>query len=1012
MADHDSGTVLVVGAGVGGIKAAIDLAERGCRVLLAEASPALGGILSRLDYQFPNNHCGLCRMLPAWERDASSEYCLRKGLFHENIRILPMTELTAVEGEAGRFEVTLRTRHRGVDPGACIGCGRCEEVCPVEVDDAFNEGLSRRKAVYREVPHNVPFSYVIDFEACTRCGECEEACPTEAITLKGEGRDTTHTAGAVILAPGCGLYDPSAPDAYGFGTLPDVITSLELERLLSGTGPTGGRILRPSNGEPARRVAWIQCVGSRNPRQGRDFCSSICCMFALKETLLVKERFPDVETAVFYMDMRAYGKEGYRYQLRAEVAGTEMIPCRVHAVEPGPDGLLYLRHYLEEAGEIRERPFDLVVLSTGQASTPEMQRLSEIAGVPLNPWGFAGTRGADPADTGRPGIYWCGSASGLQDITETVLQAEAAACRAALDAGQPPAPTENHSDPEVRDVSRQIPRVGVLLCRCLGGQGHDLPWDDLLGDLRNHPDVALVLEGDRLCRADGFDEAWNRVRMEDLNRLVVGACTPYVYDRRLHRLGAGLALQEDLVEVVDLRAAGLSPGDAEEKRRLAVSILSSAALKLKYREFPKAAPVSVVQELVVVGGGLAGMTAALAAADHGIRVRILERGDALGGLTPQRRYTLDGLDPVSLARDLKARIEGHDRIEVRLRAELTGLSGEPGRFSATILEQGNEETLACGAVVLATGGSEAETQEYGFGRSERILRQGDLEARLGTGEFRPEDLGRIVMIQCVGSRSADGRAYCSRICCASALKNASRILELRPDADIFVLYRDLMSYGFMESHYHRLREQGVQFIRYLPGEPPEAVVEDDRVLVRFHEPILGRLVEVHPDLLVLSTGVVPSDNRSLARRLGVELNEDGFFQEMDPKWRPVDLCRPGVFACGLAHSPRNMAETMVQARAASMRAVNLLGKPAMRTSRTVSDVHHALCSLCETCISACPFQARVREKDRIRVIGSACQGCGICVAACPNGAAWLPLSTDRQTMGMLEGMLENAYPVR
>jgi len=1005
MADEKSGSVLVTGAGIGGIKAAIDLAERGRKVLLAESSAALGGILSQLDQQFPNNHCGLCRMLPAWERDAASDYCMRKGLFHENIRILPMTELTRLEGQAGAFEAVLTTRHRGVDTARCIGCGRCEEACPVEVEDAFNEGLARRKAVHRQVPHNVPFSYAVDFEACTRCGECVSVCPTGAIQLEGEPVEETVGVGAVILAPGCGLYHPSTHDAWQYDTLPDVITGLELERMLSGSGPTGGALRRPSDGKPVESVAWIQCVGSRNAKLGQDFCSSICCMFALKETMLVRENSPGTACAVFYMDLRAFGKEGYRYQVQAREQGAELIQCRVHAVETDPRGGMYIKYYVEDEGVIRERPFDLVVLSTGQAGTPEMRKLADVAGVSLNSCGFAQGEGLYQTASDRPGVFWCGSATGLKDITETVLQAESAALLAAQAAGAPPAAEENRDERRFRDVSRELPRTGVLLCRCF--ESRDLPWDEIKDGLEADHDVTVVVEGDRLCRAEGFQEALAALQGQKVNRVVIGACTPYVVDRRLRKLGAGLGLSEDLVEVVDLRSVGLGPGEDSLKRRQALSAVAAGVQKQKNREFHGAPRADLIPAVLVLGGGLAGMTTALSMADQGLAVKLVEKSGGLGGETARRRYSLDGTDPAAFLKDLEERVLAYDNINVFKEAELTGLSGEAGRYAARIrLGDGKEEALACGAIVLATGGREAATSEYHYDESEKILTQGELEKRLHEGALAADDLKRVVMIQCVGSRE-EGRPYCSRICCSSALKNAEKILEVRPDADIYILYRDLMSYGFMESRYRELREKGVQFINYTPESRPEVRIEGGGPAVIFREPVLGVPAEVHPDLLVLSTGVVPADHRELARLVGVSLNQDGFFQEMDAKWRPVDLSRPGIFACGLALAPRNMSETVLHAHAAAVRAGNLLRRGAISGSRTASAVRHALCSRCGTCITVCPFEARYLDKDRIQVIASACQGCGMCAAACPNGAAWLPLATDRQTMGMIEGLLDS-----
>ncbi len=1004
MAENKQSHALVVGAGIAGMKAAIELAERGYGVYLIESSPALGGILSKLDHQFPNNHCGICRMLPVWERDRSSEYCMRKGLFHENIRIMPLTELKALSGEAGRFEAEVCRRPGGVDGGRCIGCNRCVEICPVESRDGFNEGLSSRKAVHRASPHGIPFSYTIDFESCTRCSKCVDACPTSAIDLSGEEARETLIVGAVILAPGCGIYDPSGMEVYNYKEWPEVVTALELERMLSPGGPMEGRLARPADNSPVQSLAWVQCVGSRNLRFRQDYCSSVCCMFALKEAVLVKERYPDALATVFYMDMRAYGKEGYRYQEKARDLGVELIRGRVSALERGPDRRIYVK-YREDNGFLSTRPFDLAVLSTGQATSPEIKNLAKIAGTELNDSGFSAPPVSLGESSGRPGIYWCGSGTGLKEISETVIQAQAAALSAAAHLGNLPDPEKVRTGPE-REFGREEPRTLLLLCNCFGRQRTDLAWEDLKSELSVRADLAVTIETDRLCTDEGLAAARKEVEGKGFNRILVAACRPYLYDPRLRRIAQDVGIPGELVEIVDLRSVGLNEATPEEKKRAACAMLSGGLRRLRSQEVVSSRPIRVEQSLLVVGGGVAGMEAALSGASQGLPVRLVERSNDLGGEALNRRFTLEGSDPRDFIRDMKARIERNDRIHVLLGTELLDLTGEPGCFRALVRAGQQERVLECGAAILATGGREADPPRgYGCGKESRIVRQGDLENMLAENPS-PEEVARVVMIQCAGSRD-EKRPYCSRICCASALKNGLRIKEINPNGQVTVFYRDMMSYGFLESRYREAREKGVQFIAYDPGKGPEVRVEDGRPKVFFHEPVLDAAVEMEADLVVLSTGVEPFDQRDLAERIGLDIDEIGFFQEKDSKWRPVDLSRPGLFSCGLAKAPCNMIEAMLQARAAAMRASNLLQKPALEPSRGISGVRQAICSVCETCIKACPFDARVKEEDRIKVIGSACQGCGICVAACPNGAAWLPVSTEKQTLSVLEGMLED-----
>jgi len=506
------GSVLVVGAGVAGIRAALDLAEVGYRVLLTDASPAIGGILSKLDYQFPSDHCGMCKMLPVVGREYASQYCMRKSLFHDNIKIMPFTDVLSVDGEPGAFEVKLRKRARHVDTDVCIGTGNCEDVCPIEVPDEFNNGLTTRKAIYQPVPHNLPNMYVIDMKACDSCGECVKVCPVDAIQLDAEDEEEVVTVDSIILAAGTGLYDPTSnDDLSSYGASPDVVTALEFERLLSSSGRYDGTIPRPSDGKAAKRIAWLQCVGSRNRKQGRDYCSSICCMFALKEAVLAHQKGGEgVETTIFYMDMRTFGKDFYRYREHAEDEyGVELVRCRVHTVDQMDDGTLAIRFVNTRTGQWERRAFDLVVLSTGQNAVTKGNQLVELLGIEPTEAGFVPTRGLDKVVSPRDGVFLCGSFTGLTDIGEALTSGTAAASEASklMVALNKPFKDEVELPPE-RKTERERPKVHVLLCRWNTGkmpEGVDL--DAVKAELERYPGVGQVDIIDTLCRGPGHDEA-------------------------------------------------------------------------------------------------------------------------------------------------------------------------------------------------------------------------------------------------------------------------------------------------------------------------------------------------------------------------------------------------------------------------------------------------------------------------------------------------------------------------
>ncbi len=1010
--------VIVVGGGIAGIQAALDLAEMKIEVYLIERGPSIGGRMTQLDKTFPTNDCAMCILSPKLVEAGSHPY----------INIITNAEIESITGEAPHFEVTIIKKPRYINEEICTGCGICTTKCPVKIPDEYNKGLSKTKCIHIPFPQAVPAIPIIEKEFCSylkrgKCRKCEESCEVKAIDFNQKEELIKLNVGSVILTLGSEEFDATLKDEYGYKTFPNVMTSIEFERILSASGPTQGHILRPSDGKEPKSIAFIQCVGSRDMQLGNEYCSAVCCMQATKDVILAKEHLPDVETSIFYMDIRAYGKDFDKFVNRAkDDYKARFVHGRIASIKVDPDTENPIVRYATDDGRIKKEEFGLVVLSVGLVSTERIRETAGKLNIELGECGFSKSSTFTPISTSRPGIYIAGTFSGPKDIPETVMEASGSVSGASSLLTEFPVKEIKEEIPEEINIGGQPPRIGVFVCRCGINIAATVDVPRVVEYASTLDGVVHSQEFMFSCSQDSQKVISKMIKEKNLNRVVVAACTPRTHEPLFQKTLQASGLNPYLFEFANIReqCSWVHQEDKDSATEKACDLLRMAVSKVKLFSPLSKSTISINKKALVIGGGVAGMTAALDLTTQGFGVHLVEREAELGGNFSRVYYDLDGGETRSFLKSIIDRVKSNKKIDLYTNSEIKEINGYVGNFKTKLInssvKKSPEKIVEHGVIIVATGAEEYEPTEYLYGKDKRVVTQRQLEEWLWGNDIKNEaggfpeldidarSLKNVVMIQCVGSRDEE-RPYCSRVCCSEAIKNAIKLKELNPKLNIYILYRDIRSYGINELYYKEAREKGIIFIRYEEDAKPEVKNERGKLNVKVKDLILNRDLLIDTDMLVLSSGIIAGKgNKSLSQMLKVPLNNDGFFLEAHVKLRPVDFATDGIFVCGLAHYPKNVSEAITQAKAAAARAATILTKEFLQAEGKVSEIRKERCSGCGLCVEVCPYKAiELDEVEKVAVINEAlCKGCGACVSSCRANAIDLKGFKDEQILAALE----------
>ncbi len=916
--------------------------------------------------------------------------------------------------------MTLKETPRYIIEDLCTGCGTCVEYCPAEYPDPFNQGISDNKAIHVYFSQAIPLVAYVDPESCLylkedKCDICRGVCQADAIDFRQVPKKIEVKVGAVILACGIEPFDPAVKEEYGYGRYANVVTSMDFERLLSSTGPYEGEIRRHSDRKHPKKIAWIQCVGSRKVSENENsYCSGVCCTYTQKQVILSKDHDPEVECTIFHNDIRAYGKDFERYFQRAEqLPGVEFIRSYTTILGENPEnGNIIIRYATFDDG-VRDEEFEMVVLSVGLNPPREYLEIAEKFGIELNSFGFSKLDERDPLATRVPGIFVSGSFQGPTDIPESVFTASGAGskCGELLDFRRGKL-AEERIYPAERDVSGDEPRIGVFVCHCGANISSVVNVSEAVDYALTLPNVVYAKQQLFSCATNSAQEITELAREQGLNRVVIAACSPRTLEPLFRDTLREAGLNQYYCEMANIRehCSWVHAKQKEEATAKAKDLIRMSVARARFLEPLQEFDLEVDNAALVVGGGIAGMTCALSIAAQGHEVWIIEKARELGGVARRLNTTLEGMDVQAYLDELVRAVYGNALIHVAHEAEIKEVAGYIGNFETTVVSEGRRLKLRHGAAVIAIGAEESRPDEYLYGEDPKVVTHLELEALIGARDEKLVGAENIVMIQCVGCRNQD-RDYCSRVCCGHAVKNALEIRKINPEAAIYILFRDMRTYGLKEEFYRQASENDITFIRYEPENRPEveAVKAAGRevIRVRVADPVLGKRLELDADYLALAAAVIPAaDTERIAGLFKVTLSPDGFYKEAHVKLRPVEFAADGVFLCGTAHYPKYISETINQAYGAAGRVLALLSQDTVTASGAVCEVHEDDCISCGACITACSYDAisfvMTDRGRKARVNPVLCKGDGLCNAKCPTNAIVLKHFTNEALLAQVE----------